>query len=95
MLKISSKRRRTLKQIKSDKEAAAQKEADTKAKLDQFDALQLRLSEVENDNKVGNDAASLMRQFINAGLIRQDEHDQSWIVANDGSGSKFRPSDDQ
>ena len=33
MLKISSKRRRTLKQIKADKEAAAKKEADTQAKL--------------------------------------------------------------
>ena len=33
MLKISSKRRRTLTQIKAEKEAAAQKEADIEAKL--------------------------------------------------------------
>ena len=61
MLKISSKRRRTLKQIKADKEAAALKEAETQAKLGRFDAMQQRIAEMENDNKVGNDAASLMR----------------------------------
>ena len=94
MLKISSKRRRTLKQIKADKEAAALKEAETQAKLSRFDAMQQRISEMENDNKVGNDAASLMRQFIGAGLVRQDE-DSSWVVNGDGSASKFRPSDDQ
>ena len=33
MLKISSKRRRTLKQIREDKEAAAQKEAEEENRL--------------------------------------------------------------
>ena len=33
MLKISSKRRRTLKEIQADEEAAAKAEADTQAKL--------------------------------------------------------------
>ena len=33
MLKISSKRRRTLAQIKADKEAAAQKEAENEARI--------------------------------------------------------------
>ena len=56
--------------------------------------MQQRIAELENDNKVGNDAASLMRQFIGAGLVQQDE-DQSWVVKGDGSASKFRPSDDQ
>ena len=39
MLKISSKRRRTLKQIKAEKEAAAQKEAENEMKLAQFDSM--------------------------------------------------------
>ena len=95
MLKISSKRRRTLKQIKADKEAAAKKEADTQAKLAQLDSMQQRIEQMEADNKMGNDAASLMNQFINAGLVKQDEHDQSWMVANDGSASKFRPVEEQ
>ena len=94
MLKISSKRRRTLAQIKADKDAKAKQEAETAAKLAQFDAMSQRLSELESDNKVGNDAASLMNQFINAGLVRQ-EPDESWVVANDGSASKFRPLDNQ
>ena len=50
---------------------------------------------MEAENKMGNDAASLMNQFINAGLVRQNELDQSWEVANDGSASKFRPVDNE
>ena len=94
MLKISSKRRRTLTQIKADKEAKAQQEADTQAKLAQFDSMQQRIAELENDNKVGNDAASLMRQFMGAGLVQQDE-DGGFVIAGDGSASKFRPAEDQ
>ena len=70
MLKISSKRRRTLAQIKADKEAAAQKEADTAAKLAQFEAMHQRLEQLELESKNGNAAASLMSQFVNAGLVR-------------------------
>ena len=40
MLKISSKRRRTLAQIKADKEAAAQKEAENEARVQQVHELQ-------------------------------------------------------
>ena len=39
LLKDSSKRRRTLKQIKADKDAAAQREADIEAKLAMVDEL--------------------------------------------------------
>ena len=37
MLKITSKRRRSLKQIKAEKEAAAQEAAEKEAKLAQFE----------------------------------------------------------
>ena len=40
LLKDSSKRRRTLKQIKADKDAEAQKQADIEAKLAMVDELQ-------------------------------------------------------
>ena len=43
MLKISSKRRRTLKEIKAEKLAKEQEANETKAKLAQFDALQQQL----------------------------------------------------
>ena len=94
MLKITSKRRRTLAQIKADKEAAAQKEADTAAKLSQYEAMHQRLEQLELESKNGNAAASLMSQFIEAGLVRQEE-DDGWVVANDGSASKFRPVENQ
>ena len=86
MLKISSKRRRTLAEIKADKQAKEQREQDTQAKLAQFDAMQQRLGEMEAEMQTGQVAASLMSQFVNAGLVRQDE-DQSWVVANDGSAT--------
>ena len=94
MLKISSKRRRTLTQIKADKVAKEQEERMTQAKLAEFDSMQQRVGQMENDMRIGNDAASLMSQFVNAGLVRQDD-DQGWVVANDGSGSKFRPENNQ
>ena len=48
---------------------------------------------MEEQAKNGNAAASLMDQFIAAGLVRQEE-EGSWVVANDGSASKFRPAED-
>ena len=50
MLKISSKRRRTLTQIKADKEAAAQKEAENEARIQQVHELQQRLMEMEREH---------------------------------------------
>ena len=50
---------------------------------------------MEVNAKNGQAAASLMSQFMDAGLVRQNELDQSWEVANDGSASKFRPVDNE
>ena len=47
-------------QIKADKEAAAQKEADTQAKLSRFESMHQRLEQLELESKNGNAAASLM-----------------------------------
>ena len=47
MLKVSSKRRRTLAQIKADKEAAAQREADIEAKLAMVEQLQQQVLELQ------------------------------------------------
>ena len=90
MLKVSSKRRRTLKQIKADKEAASKREAETQEKLAQFDQLMARVQQMEEQQVRAKAAESLLNQFGNADLIRQDE-DGSFYVANDGSGSKFKP----
>ena len=69
MLKISSKRRRTMKQIQAEKEAAAQREAETQAKLAQFDDLQRELMTLQEQHETGKAASNLMSQFINAGLV--------------------------
>ena len=60
MLKISSKRRRTLAQIRAEKEAAAQKERDTQEKLAQFEQLQAEVAQMRQDLETGKAAANLM-----------------------------------
>ena len=69
MLKISSKRRRTLKQIRAEKMAAEQEAADTKAKLAQFDAMQAEMIQMRQDMEMGKVASDFVSQFINAGMV--------------------------
>ena len=69
MLKISSKRRRTLVQIKAEKEAAAQKERDTQEKLAQFEQMQAEMAQMRQDLETGKAAANLMSQFINKCMV--------------------------
>ena len=61
MLKISSKRRRTLAQIKADKEAAAQKEAENEARVQQVHELQQQVMALQQNMEAGNAAANLMQ----------------------------------
>ena len=60
MLKVSSKRRRTLAQIKADKEAAAKKEEDIQAKLAMVDDLQQQLMNLQQEHETGKVASNLM-----------------------------------
>ena len=76
MLKISSKRRRTLAQIKAEKEAAAQKERDIEEKLAQFEQMQAEMAQMRQDMETGKAAANLMSKFINNGMCKQTgEHE--------------------
>ena len=50
MLKVSSKRRRTLAQIKADKEATAQKEADIETKFAMVEQLQQQVLALQREN---------------------------------------------
>ena len=97
LLKTSSKRRRTLAQIKADKEAAAQKEADIAAKLAMVDALQQQVVALQQDQvalqqdqEKGQVAANLMSQFINAGVVEHGENNE-FTVKPSPSPSKFKP----
>ena len=60
LLKDSSKRRRTLKQIKADKEAAAQRDAEIERKLAMFDHMEQRVQDLERQNETGKVAANLV-----------------------------------
>ena len=69
MLKTSSKRRRTLAQIKAEKEAAEQKEADIQAKLAMVEELQHQVQALQQENETGKAASNLMSQMINRGVV--------------------------
>jgi flagellar biosynthesis GTPase FlhF len=90
MLKVSSKRRRTLNQIKLEKEAAAQKEADTQAKLAMVEELQQQVMALQQEHETGKVASNLMSQFINAGVVEHGEGNEFTIKASP-SASKFKP----
>ena len=72
-MKANSKRRRTNKQIRIDKEAARQKEEETERKLSQFNDLQAQVERMQQQMNNGEAAANLMSQMINAGVMQQTE----------------------
>ena len=70
MLQAGSKRRRTKAQIQEEKEAAFIKEQQVAAKLASYDALQQKVSMMEEQRANGNAAASLVQQFVEAGFVQ-------------------------
>ena len=94
MLKMTSKRRRTLTQIKAEKLAKEQEAAETQAKLAQFDAMQAQLEQMRQDLETGKAATSLMSQFINAGVVQQTAEDE-FVVNSSPTESKFKAFADQ
>ena len=84
MLKMTSKRRRTLTQIKAEKLAKEQEAAETQAKLAQFDAMQAQLEQMRQDLETGKAAASLMSQFINNGMCQQTGEHEVTVPGPDG-----------
>ena len=91
---MSSKRRRTQAQIKEEKEAVAQREADAQAKQAEILRLQQQVLQLQQENQTGKVAANLMSQFIDSGLVNQDEGGE-FTVQNNGSASKFKPCFDE
>ena len=90
MMKISSKRRRTQGQIKADKEAAAQKDAEDRAKQAELEQLKQQVMQLQQENVNGKVATNLMSQFIESGLVHHGEGDEFTVQAS-GSPSKFKP----
>ena len=92
MLKTSSKRRRTMAQIKAEKEAAAQKEAEIEAKLAMVEQLQHQVQALQQENETGKAASNLMSQMINSGVVEHGP-DNEFTVRASPSPSKFKPFD--
>ena len=94
LLKDSSKRRRTLRQIKADKEAAEKKEQDAQNQQVQILQLQQELAQLRQDHATGQVAANLMSQFIENGLVQHDGDDKFVIHGSHGDrefSSKKKP----
>ena len=79
MLKVGRARRRTVKQIQAEKEAAANKERLINEKLAMFDRMEERVRQLEQQDNDKNAAQNLMRQLIHAGIVEQDT-DHSILV---------------
>ena len=60
MLKTTSKRRRTQKEIKADKERKLNKELEDAAKDDEIHALQQQIMQLQEDAKTGELATDMM-----------------------------------
>ena len=70
MLKTSSKRRRTMAEIKADKQAALKKEQDEAQKDLEIMALQQQVMQLQEASKTGQLATDMMSQFIENGLVQ-------------------------
>ena len=87
MMKVSSKRRRTKKQIEDEKEAEAAKAADMQAKLALFAQAEAKLADYDNMQASLAQAKAMMLELQSQGHVNIDEH-------GNVSPSKQRPRDD-
>ena len=74
MMKISSKRRRTRKEIQEQKEAAAAKEADYQAKMALFQQAEAKLNDYDNMQANFEKAKTMMLELQAQGAVDIDEH---------------------
>ena len=87
MLKDSSKRRRTQAQIKAEKEAALQKQADEAAKDAEIHSLQQQVMQLSEDVKTGQLATVMMQQFVESGVVEHDGGDDFIVHSSQGEKS--------
>ena len=69
MMKISTKRRGTQREIAADKAAKQQQEQEMQQKLAMFDQLQARIQELESQHSNVTAAAHLMQNMIDSRVI--------------------------
>jgi hypothetical protein len=89
LLQSNSKRRRTKQQIKDEKAAAVQEAIQTKAKLTHLGILESKVKAMENQKSQGDAAINLLSQFMNEGVVQQEE-DGSFAIQDQSGVKRFR-----
>ena len=88
MLKAGSKRRRTKRQIEADNKEELAKENEYRSKVARLEMIEQQLQATEEKARNNRQAADLVSDMINAGVIQQED-ENSFVVAHGGSKTKF------
>ena len=88
MLKAGSKRRRTKREIEEDKQEELDKENEYRSKVARLEMIELQLQASEEQVRVNRQAADLVSDMINAGVIQQ-ESENTFVVANNNQEQRF------
>ena len=88
MLKAGSKRRRTKRQIEADNEEELAKENEYRSKVARLEIVEQQLLASEEQARVNRQAADLVSDMINAGVIQQ-ESENTFVVANNNQEQRF------
>ena len=84
MMKDESKRKRTKKQIKDDEEAKLAEENANRARAAKIEELEYQLQQAQHDKGIGQDAAVLVSDLINAGVLKQNAQNQFSAIGPNG-----------
>ena len=74
LLKIGAMRRKTKHEIEEEKEEARIKEEAIKDKLEMFDAMQKKITDLTTQVQSNEAAANILNDILNKGDAIQDEH---------------------
>ena len=88
MLKAGSKRRRTKREIEEDKQEELDKENEYRSKVARLEMIELQLQASEEQVRVNRQAADLVSDMINAGVIQQ-ESENTFVLANNNQEQRF------
>ena len=88
MLKAGSKRRRTKREIEEAKQEELDKENEYRSKVARLEMIELQLQASEEQVRVNRQAADLVSDMINAGVIQQ-ESENTFVAANNNQEQRF------
>ena len=88
MMKAGSKRRRTKRQIEEEKQEELAKENEYRSKMARLDMVELELQSAQDQVRVNRQAANLVSDMINAGVIQQED-ENTFVFANNNQEQRF------